>query len=138
MSAVDEAVADGVRDGLVPDDAVPILGLELACDNGRRNSMSVVEHLQQFFSLRGTKYLEAEVVEDKDLHHGEPAQQVWVGPIRPGLSELGEEAGAPPVGDGEAISACLISQRAGEVAFPDAGGSREDDVLVARCPPRRR
>src|SRR6185369_6066300 len=52
VSVVDEAVADGVGDSLVADDAVPLLGLELAGDDGRRDAVPVLDHLEEIRPLR--------------------------------------------------------------------------------------
>jgi hypothetical protein len=67
VGIVDEPVAAGVSEGGVTDDSVPVLGLQLAGEDGGAELVAVVEHFERLLALSSPEGLQAEVVEDEDL-----------------------------------------------------------------------
>ena len=64
MGVVDEPIQDGVGDGRIGDQFVPVLDGQLAGHDGGRASMPVVENLQEIALLLGRERRQAPVVED--------------------------------------------------------------------------
>src|SRR2546430_5407282 len=63
VGVVDEAVEDGVGDGWVADDVVPVFDGKLAGDDGRSASVPIVHDVEQVAAPLGGHWGEAPVVE---------------------------------------------------------------------------
>ena len=66
-----ESVEDGVGEGRIPDDVVPVLDRELAGDHSGADAIAVFGNLEQVATVLGAELGEAEVVDDQDLGLGE-------------------------------------------------------------------
>ena len=75
VGVVDEAVEDGVGDGGIADDLVPVLDGHLAGDDGRAAPVPVVDDLQQVAALLGGQGREAPIVEDQQLDARQALEQ---------------------------------------------------------------
>jgi len=64
MSVVDEAVEDGVGDGGIGDDLVPMVDWDLTGDDGRTTLMAVIDDLEEIATLLAGEWGETPVVED--------------------------------------------------------------------------
>jgi len=64
MSVVDEAVEDGVGDGGIRDDLVPMVDRDLTGDDGRTTLMAVIDDLEEIAALLAGEWGETPVVED--------------------------------------------------------------------------
>ena len=53
MSVVDEAIEDGIRNGRIADQFVPVIDGELACHDGRGASVPVVENFRKIAPCSG-------------------------------------------------------------------------------------
>ncbi len=80
VGVVHEPLADGVGKRRVADDGVPVLGLELAGDDGRARVVAVIEQFEQILAVLRGEGLEAKVVQLCGAAHkstnGEPAE-MW-------------------------------------------------------------
>lgn len=70
MCVVHEAVEDGVGEGGVSEDVVPVIERELAGDDGRALGVPVVEDLEAIGSFTVTQGGESEVIEYEELGLG--------------------------------------------------------------------
>ncbi len=61
---MDEPITDGIGDGCVGDQLVPVLGGELAGDQGGAQPVAVFEELQEIVLL-----INAEALEPPDVEH---------------------------------------------------------------------
>ena len=68
VSVVNEAVQDGVAQGGVADDIVPMFDRDLAGDDGRGATVAIIEDLQQVAPFGRTENRKAPVVEDQELN----------------------------------------------------------------------
>src|SRR5258708_38574263 len=68
VSVVNEAVQDGVAQGGVADDIVPMFDGDLAGDDGRGATVAIIEDLQQVAPFGRTENREAPVGEDQELN----------------------------------------------------------------------
>ena len=67
MCVVDETVENGVGDGGIGDDLMPVIDRDLAGDDGRSALMPVVDDLEQIATLVGGERSQSPVVEDEEL-----------------------------------------------------------------------
>ena len=58
-----ESVEDGVGEGRIPDDVVPVLDRELTGDHSGSDAIAVFGNLEQVAAVLGTELGEAEVVD---------------------------------------------------------------------------
>jgi hypothetical protein len=63
VSVVDEAVEDGVGDGRIGDDLVPMLDRHLAGDDGRSALVAIVDDFEEIAALLAGKRSEAPIIE---------------------------------------------------------------------------
>ena len=64
---MDDAVEDGVGDGWIGDDLMPVLDRHLAGDDGRAALIAVVDDLEQVAALLAGERGEPPVVEDEEF-----------------------------------------------------------------------
>ena len=64
---MDEPIEDGVGDGRVGDDLVPIFDRHLAGDDGRSALVAIVDDFEEIAPLLASKRSEAPVVEDEQI-----------------------------------------------------------------------
>ena len=67
MRVVNEAVEDGVPEGGVANDVMPVIDGELAGDEGRATAVAVVEDLEELTALRVVEGHHAKVIEGEEL-----------------------------------------------------------------------
>src|SRR5436190_23436455 len=67
VGIVHEPIEDGVGDGGIADDLVPVLDRKLAGDDGRAAPVPVLHDLQEVAALFGEHRAESQVVEDEKL-----------------------------------------------------------------------
>ncbi len=67
MGVVDEAIEDGVGDGGIGDDLVPVLDWHLAGDDGRSALVGIVDDFEEIATLLAGERGEAPVVEDEEI-----------------------------------------------------------------------
>ena len=78
MGVVDEAIEDGIGQGRVADDIVPLLDRQLAGDDGGAAPVAVLLDLQQFAPLDGRQWFRPPGVQDQQLGLGHRAQEALV------------------------------------------------------------
>ena len=125
---MDEAVEDGVGEGRVSDDVVPLLDRELAGDEGRADAVPVLEDFEQVVPVLGAERGEPPVVEHEDLGLGERFEQLRITTVGAGDGERGEQPGQPQVEGAVAVTAGAVGERASDPALSDAG--QASDILL--------
>ena len=68
---VQQAITDGVGDGGLADDVMPIFSRTLAGDDGGSLVMAVLDDFEQVFALGIAKRSQKQIVEDEDLDLGQ-------------------------------------------------------------------
>ena len=81
VGVVDEAVEDGVGDGRIADDLVPVIDGQLAGHDGRAAAVPIVDDLEEIAALLGRQRREAPVVEDQQLDAGQGLEQPGVAAV---------------------------------------------------------
>lgn len=123
VCVMDQAIQNGVGEGWIADDLMPLIEGQLACDQGGGIAVAILEYLQQVVPLLGGECPGSPVVEDEEVDAGESPEQARVAPVTAAEFELGEQPGQALVEDGEVLAAGFLAQRAGEPALADAAGS---------------
>ena len=103
VGVVDEAVEDGVGDGGIADDLVPVLDRHLAGDDGRAAFVAVVDDFQQIAALLAGERCETPIVEDQQLDPRERLEQPGIAAVAAGERERLEQ---PRQRDGRGPSDC--------------------------------
>ena len=67
VCVVDETVENGVGDGGIGDDLVPVIDRDLAGDDGRATLMAVVDDLEEIAALVAGERSQSPVVEDEEF-----------------------------------------------------------------------
>ena len=85
---MDEAVEDGVGDGRIGDDIVPIFDRHLAGDDGRSALVAIIDDFEEIATLLACKRGEAPDVEDEQV----PAEAAGIGSdpatnVSPGIGQ---------------------------------------------------
>ena len=65
---MNEAVQDGVAEGWVADNVVPMFNRDLAGDDGRGATVAIIEDLKKVTPFGRTENRKAPVVEDQELN----------------------------------------------------------------------
>jgi hypothetical protein len=123
VGIVDEAVEDGIGQGRVADDVMPVLDRNLAGDDGRRAAVSIVDDFEEIAALLDGHGREPPVVEDKQLDPGQAGQQTPVAAIAASECECLEQPRQAVIEDGAIVAAGLVTERAGDPALAGAGRS---------------
>ena len=110
MCVVEEAVEDGVAEGGIADDIVPVVDRDLAAEQGAAPGVAVVEDLEQVVAPLTGERGEAPVVEDEEPGSGEPLDELGVGAVPAGEGEFVEEPREAVVAGGDAVAAGLVAE----------------------------
>ena len=92
--------------------------------------MAVLEDLQKVAALSVLQGGEGEVVEDQQVHLGQPREQPSIGAVGFRDGQIVEEPRGSSVVSLEADAAGALGQGAGEPALADSGGTGDQDILV--------
>jgi hypothetical protein len=134
VGVVKEAIEDGVPEGGVANEFVPVVRGDLARDEGGTAVVPVIEDFEEIAPAEVVEGSEAKVIEDEELGTGQALQEPGMGAVAPGEGELGEEAGETVVPCGQAVTTGLVAEGAGQVGLPGAGGSHDQDTLALADP----
>ena len=124
MGVVHQPVEDGIGEGGLADDLVPGVDGQLAGDEDRAISVSVLDDLHQVAPLRCSEPVRPPVVEDQQIGADDLAEQAREAAVAMGEFELGEEARQAVIEDTSAVTAGLLAEGAGEPGLSDAARNR--------------
>ena len=117
MRVVEEPVEDGVAEGGIADDILPVFDGDLAGEQGATAGVAVVEDLEEVVPALARERSEPPVVEDEEPRPGEPLDELGIRPVAAGEGEFVEEAGDAVVARRDAEAAGLVAERTGEIGF---------------------
>ena len=121
MGVVEDPVEDGVPEGGVADDIVPVVDGELGGEDGSAAGVAVVKDLEEIVAALACQRSEPPVIEDEEPGLGEPLDELGVGTVGAGEGELVEQSGDAVVARRDAEAAGLVAEGASQVGF---SGSR--------------
>ena len=122
MGIVQEAVEDGVAEGGIADDIVPVLDGNLAGEQRAAAGIAVVEDLEEVVTSLARERSEPPVIEDEEPRPGEPLDELGIGTASPRARvKFVEQAGDAVVAGGDAEAAGLVAERTGEIGLSRPG-----------------
>jgi hypothetical protein len=121
VGVVDEAVEDGVGDGGVGDDLVPMLDRHLTGDDGRSALVAIIDDFEEITTLVAGERGEAPIIEDEQVDPREHLEEPRIASVAAGERQSLEQPWQPMVEDGTIVAACLVAERAGDPTLADAG-----------------
>ena len=129
IGVVDDAVEDGVGDGGVADDVVPVFDRQLAGNEDRSGVVAILDDLEEIAPLVGIQGFRPPVVDDEKSCSGDRSEDAGISSIATRQSERCEQSWRPMIDDGEIVPAGFVAERAGQVALADA--ARTGDQKIA-------
>ena len=134
VRVVEESVEDGVAEGGIADDVVPVLDGDLAGEQRAAAGVAVVEDLEEVVPSLSRERGEPPVVEDEEPGPGEPLDDLGIRSVAPGEGEFVEKAGDAVVARGDAGAAGLVAERARDVRLSRARGPADQHRLAVPDP----
>ncbi len=134
VGVVDQSVQNGVGQGGVADGFVPVFDGHLCGDEGGSPVVAVFHNLEEVSSFFIRQEGRSPVVDDDEVGAQKGAQHAFVAAGGSGDGQFLEEPRGAEVTYGEAPSAGLVAEGAGEVALARAGGSGDEAVFVTTQP----
>ena len=119
MGVVDEPIEDGVGDGRVGDDLVPVVDRQLAGHDGRTAIVPVVDDLQEVATLILRQGGEPPIVEDQDLDSCQALEQPGVTAVAACQRQGIKQSRNALIGHGAIVAASLVTERTGKPTLAD-------------------
>ena len=116
-----EAVEDGIGDCRIDDHLVPVIDGELTGHNRRAAAMAIVDDFEQVAALLRGQWRQPPVIEDQKLDTGEALEEAYIPSVAARQCKCVEQAWYAIIEHRSIITACLVSERAGEPALARAG-----------------
>ena len=134
MGVVHEPVEDGVAEGGVANDVVPVIDGELAGDECRAASVAVLEDLEEISTLGLVEGLETEVIDEQSGGPLESIEEPGIGAVGASDAEFVEQPGEAEVPDREAVTTGGVAEGASEKSLPGTGGACDQGDLMVVDP----
>ena len=112
IGIVDDAIEDGVGEGRLADDIVPLVEGKLAGDERRAVAIAILDDLHQIAPLVGGEPVRSPVVEDQQIGLDQRAEQAREATVTMGELEIGEQPRHAGVEHRVAVPARLLGERA--------------------------
>src|SRR6476620_10113144 len=134
VSVVNEAVQDGVAEGGVSDNVVPVFDGDLAGDDGRGATVAIIEDLQKVAPFGRVENRKAPVVEDQELNPADGFEQAAIAAVAASKGKRLEQTRDAVILDRTIVTAGLVAEGAGNPALAEPGWPGDEQVLVAVDP----
>src|SRR5664280_922037 len=92
VSVVNEAIQDGVAEGGVADNVVPMFDGDLAGDNGRGATVAIIKDLQQVAPFGRIENRQTPIIENEELNAPEGFEHAAISAVAPSEGEGLEQA----------------------------------------------
>ena len=120
---VQQAVQDGIGNGGVADDGVPVFDGALAGDNGGVCPIAILDDFEQVVALGIVERSEEQIVEDEELDFGQAVKRFEMRAVGFGLEQYFKQARCAQIEHGVALTGSEVAKRASEITFAHAGGT---------------
>ena len=134
MCMMDQPVQDGIGEGGISNDIMPVLEGELAGNEGGSPAGPVLDDFQQVSAFGLVQGGQAIVVNGQQVGLLESVHKLGIGAIGPGSGQFIDEAGKAEVAGGEPLPAGGLSEGTGQIGFACAGGAGDEDDLMVLDP----
>jgi hypothetical protein len=135
IAVVHEAIEDGIGEGAIAEEGVPLIDGKLARDEGGAAIVTIVEDLEQVAHALIGERSEREVIEYQQVCFGELTEER--GALLHGAvaGEFLDETWQAEAAHGEVGAAGGVCERGGDEALADAGRAGQENVEVLTDPP---
>ena len=127
VGVVNDTIEDGIGNGGIADDLVPVFERQLAGDEYRSDVVAIFDDLEEISALVGIEGFRPPVIDDEQFDIGYRSQHAGIASIATRQGEGCEQARRSVIDDREIITAGFVAKRASQVAFADA--TRANDRL---------
>src|ERR1700693_3511519 len=134
VRGVHEAVEHGIGDCRIDDHLVPVIDGELTGHNRRAAAMAIVDDFEQVAALLRGQWGQPPVIEDQKLDTGEALEEAYVPSVAARQCKCVEQAWDAIIEHRSIITACLVSERAGDPALARAGFPGDQEVVSPADP----
>ena len=117
MGVVNEAIQDGVGDGGVTDNFVPMFDGDLAGDDGRGATVAIIQDLQKVAPFGRIENRKAPVIEDQELNAADGLEQATIAAVAASKGKGLEQARDAVILDRAIVAAGLVAEGAGNPAL---------------------
>ncbi|AHK79897.1 hypothetical protein M911_12855 [Ectothiorhodospira haloalkaliphila] len=90
---MNQAIQNGISQGGITDDVVPLVHGQLAGGDGGSSAVAVFQHLQEITAVFSIEFHEPPVVENQYIHFGQVGQKLCVLTIPLGDAQLPQQTG---------------------------------------------
>lgn len=130
-----QPIQNGVSQGGITQDLMPVLHRQLAGDQRGPAPMSILEDFQQIMLLLFAERIQAPVIKDDEVGPGHGFEELVIPSVAFGNVEVMQEPGEAEVKSVVAFPAGFMSESTGKIRFAHAGGTDDQHVLVLFEPP---
>src|SRR5579863_306600 len=134
VRGVDEAIEDGIGDCRIDDHLVPVIDGELTGHNRRAAAVTIVDDFEQVAALLRGQRSQPPVIEDQKFDTGEAFEEAYIPSIAARQCKRVEQAWYAIIEHRSIITACLVSERAGDPALARAGFPGDQEVVSPADP----
>ena len=130
VSVVYQAIENGIGEGRITDDLVPMFDRKLAGHHGRAAAVLILHDLQEVAPLLGGHRSESPIVEDQKLDARQAFKEPSMMAVAACQRERIEEPRQALIEDRAVVPTSLMAERAGNPTLTDAGRADDEQVLV--------
>src|SRR6202163_581566 len=134
MTAVHDAIEDGVGQRGIVEEGIPMFDRQLTGDQRRFAGGAIVKQFEQISTVGLADRCEAPIVEDEQIDSGELLQAAAEATVAVGNAQFFEQAAEASVEDGKALATRGLAQRTGEPGLAETGGAGDEDVVSGANP----
>jgi hypothetical protein len=131
---MEDAIANGVRDGGVGEEVMPPVVFELTRHDRRAEAVAVFEDLEKIATRILGERSDSEIIKHEDVHLCDAREQARMAPVGTRQTELVKETRDASVEYTESFSARMVGERAGEVALTRSRCPGDDHRLMLAHP----
>ena len=114
---MNEAIQDGVAEGGVADDVVPVFDGDLAGNDGRGATVAIIKDLQKVAPFGRIENRKTPVIEDQELNAAEVFEHAAIPAVAASKGECLEQARDAVILDRAIVAAGLVAEGAGNPAL---------------------
>ena len=130
VSVVHQPIENGIGEGRIADDLVPMFDRELAGHHGRAAAVPILHDLQEVAPLFGGHGSKSPVVEDQKFDASQALEEPSVMTVAACQRERIEETRQALIEDRAIIPTGLVTEGAGNPTLADTGRADDEQVLV--------
>ena len=134
VSVMNQTIQDAVGEGRIADLIVPMSDGYLTGQNGRANRIAVVTDFQKVPAFAVGQWSHSPIINNQDVDACETVQEFAETAVSAGYRQIPEQTRRPEVERSEAVANSFLRQSARHIAFSNATGPRDQQVVMQAHP----